>query len=251
MTDQLGDPPGDRGSPLAMAEMFADIGRQLAAHSDSRAAVQALTELTVRVVPGACWASVTRGTAERFSTMAASGQVAVEADLLQYRLGTGPCVDAVINDAVFTSRDLALDDRWSQFGPQAARDFGTRSVLSMRLVMDGDEDLNAGLNIYADHVDAFDDEAYLLATLLATHAAVAVGLVVEREQSRQLRDALDSSREIGIAMGVLMATSKVTREQAFDLLRIASQNTNRKVRDIATVVADSGVLDLPRLRRRT
>jgi AmiR/NasT family two-component response regulator len=49
-----------------------------------------------------------------------------------------------------------------------------------------------------------------------------------------------------MAMGILMGTHKITQEQAFTLLRIVSQNTNRRVADIATDVVDAGVLDLPR-----
>jgi AmiR/NasT family two-component response regulator len=47
-------------------------------------------------------------------------------------------------------------------------------------------------------------------------------------------------------MGVLMANHKITRQEAFDLLRIASQRSNRKLRHIATQVADTGTLDLPK-----
>ena len=36
-----------------------------------------------------------------------------------------------------------------------------------------------------------------------------------------------------------------TRSQAFDLLRVASQHTNRKLAEIATEVGDTGTLDLP------
>jgi AmiR/NasT family two-component response regulator len=43
-------------------------------------------------------------------------------------------------------------------------------------------------------------------------------------------------------MGVLMARLLVTREQAFDLMRIASQRTNRKLRDIAEDVLETGTL---------
>jgi hypothetical protein len=46
-------------------------------------------------------------------------------------------------------------------------------------------------------------------------------------------------------MGVLVATLKVTRDQAFDLLRIASQNSNRRLVHIAAEVNDTGVLPLP------
>ena len=48
------------------------------------------------------------------------------------------------------------------------------------------------------------------------------------------------------AIGVLMSVHKVTRQQAFDLLRIASQQTHRKLVDIATEVGDTGSLSLPR-----
>jgi hypothetical protein len=39
-----------------------------------------------------------------------------------------------------------------------------------------------------------------------------------------------------------MANAKVTREQAFDLLRIASQRTHRKLSAIATEIADTGAV---------
>ena len=39
-----------------------------------------------------------------------------------------------------------------------------------------------------------------------------------------------------------MARHQLSREQAFDALRIASQNTNKKLRDIAVEVGDTGVL---------
>jgi ANTAR domain len=58
--------------------------------------------------------------------------------------------------------------------------------------------------------------------------------------------ALESNRDIGVAMGVLMQTHRFTREQAFDVLRVASQDTNRKLADIAAEVADTGVLSIRR-----
>jgi AmiR/NasT family two-component response regulator len=49
-------------------------------------------------------------------------------------------------------------------------------------------------------------------------------------------------------MGIVMNASKVTRDQAFDLLRIASQHTHRKLADVATDVAETG--QLPKLPNR-
>ena len=49
----------------------------------------------------------------------------------------------------------------------------------------------------------------------------------------QLRSALDSNRRIGMAMGIVMNQRRVDEMHAFDVLRRISQNTNRKLRDIA------------------
>lgn len=42
-----------------------------------------------------------------------------------------------------------------------------------------------------------------------------------------------------------MTQHKISREQAFDLLRLASQHTHRKLAEIAYDVADTGALPLP------
>ena len=62
----------------------------------------------------------------------------------------------------------------------------------------------------------------------------------EHEQSEQLEQALDSSRVIGLALGILMEQSVVDRKRAFAILSIASQRRNVKLRDLAeTVVASA------------
>jgi AmiR/NasT family two-component response regulator len=68
-------------------------------------------------------------------------------------------------------------------------------------------------------------------------------LLAARETIRQLTEALDTSRDIGAATGILMSQFGVTQEQAFDLLRRVSQNRNIKLRDIARDVIYTGTLD--------
>ena len=58
-----------------------------------------------------------------------------------------------------------------------------------------------------------------------------------------LRTALKTSRHIGTALGILMATYKITDTAAFDLLRTVSQRKNRKLRDLADDVVRTGWLD--------
>ena len=49
----------------------------------------------------------------------------------------------------------------------------------------------------------------------------------------QLTVARDSNRRIGMAMGIIMSQRQVDEPSAFDALRRISQNTNRKLRDVA------------------
>jgi hypothetical protein len=73
--------------------------------------------------------------------------------------------------------------------------------------------------------------------------------LVQREQlvakANNLHRALDSNREIGAAMGILMARHQLTSDQAFDLLRRASQRAHRKIVSIAADVIETGELELP------
>jgi hypothetical protein len=99
--------------------------------------------------------------------------------------------------------------------------------------------------MYSAEPAAFDDSAKAIGLLLSTHGALALSAVLANAKADNLLVALRTSREIGVALGVLMASHKVTREQAFDLLRIASQQAHRKIADIAQEVAETGELPLP------
>lgn len=97
-----------------------------------------------------------------------------------------------------------------------------------------------------------DERGPLAAQLLVDRAMA----VVERERlleaaasraaaADHLERALASNREIGVAVGILMANHKLTDDQAFDLLSRVSQRTNRKLRLIAVDVASTGAIELP------
>lgn len=85
----------------------------------------------------------------------------------------------------------------------------------------------------------------LLGQLLVEHAIS----LVQREQLAakivNLQCALGSNREIGAAMGILMARHQLTADQAFDLLRRTSQHGHRRIVAIAAEVIETGALDLP------
>jgi AmiR/NasT family two-component response regulator len=83
-------------------------------------------------------------------------------------------------------------------------------------------------------------------TAMEALAADSVGeeLAHAHNKIAHLEIALKSSRRIGMALGILMAERKIREEQAFDLLRDASQHENRKLRDIAEDVIVSGTVEL-------
>ena len=240
----------DRFSPAEFAALFADIGQKLNAHQDDKIVLAAITGFATEAVPGADLAGITLGRVNgRFVTVAPTAELVNTVDQIQYDLGTGPCVDAIVADTTFNARDLRIDPRWPAFGHRAFEVAGIISMLSLRLYSEADQGMVAGLNMYSYTQDAFDESSEAIAVLLATHGALAVGKAAAQGRAANLLRALKNSREIGIAMGILMNQHHVTRDQAFDLLRITSQHTHRKVADIATELADTGAMpDIPTRR---
>jgi hypothetical protein len=57
--------------------------------------------------------------------------------------------------------------------------------------------------------------------------------VVSQQHAAQMEEALRSSRTIGSAIGIIMASRQVSDDAAFAILKGASQNSNRKLRDLA------------------
>jgi hypothetical protein len=89
------------------------------------------------------------------------------------------------------------------------------------------------LDLAALHTQA-DIDRLLIAELEAQ-------ALIDRAQIANLEIALSTARRIGAAMGIVMAAYRVTEEQAFATLRIASQHSHRKLRDVAEDVLVTGV----------
>ena len=240
-TEERGDPVG----LLDLAEAMRALDER-ATHEDGPQALQELVRLCIERLPGARWASLTVWRGGHFRSEASSDHVATRADALQYELGSGPCVDAVLDEPVYVTGDVSVDLRWPEWGRRVHADLGVASVLSQRLTLLDDSGAIAALNVYSDVFDAFDQRAVSTGLVLSTHGSLLVTALLARSRATNLLRALATNREIGVAMGILMQRHQLTRQQAFDVLRVASQDSNRKLAVVASEVADTGVLDIRR-----
>jgi hypothetical protein len=230
---------------LHLAELFNTLGSDLASAPTVTDALELITAVAVQVVEGAEHAGVTRVVQGQLETVAPTSELPLLVDRIQYELVSGPCVDAILERTVFRCDDLRSDERWPEFGRRAVESTGVHSMLSYRMFFEQDR-LIAGLNLYASKPNAFTDDAETTGLLLTTHGALALTGAQRQEQIGHLESALASNRDIGMAMGILMARHLLTKQQAFDLLKVASQHTHRKLANLAQDVIEAGDLDFPR-----
>lgn len=230
--------PGGRGHADEeidlLATEFSELARAMQAELSVPATLDTICRLILAVVPHAEHAAITVVKSEAFRTIASTSALPPRIDLLQYRTGQGPCVDAIREREVFRTGDLGEELRWPDFAPRAVR-AGVRSMLSMRLFLQ--EETLGALNLYAGVRDAFTEHDQALGAAFAAHAAVAMQAARDHEQLHNLRTALDNSRRIGAALGILMCRHNISETQAFKLMVEASQHTNRKLRQLADEVS--------------
>ncbi len=204
-------------------------------------AMVALLNRFVAGLPGASCGSLTSqpNPCKPPVTYAATGLRAAKFDELQYTTRQGPCLDALGGAELVRVDDLAEDQRWPVLR-QAVRPLPFRSVLSVPV--NTADAASQSLNLYAEQPGTFDRCHHPAAYLSAAAAGLALAALRERERALNLNAALDSNRQIGAAMGILMARHQLSYDGAFTALRVASQHLHYKLRDIAEEVVLTGAL---------
>ena len=238
-------PPANQfstGDALAvLADQFGQLAASLANGVDEPVTLQRLVEFAVRGIPGAEHASMTVVDGSRSPrTTAQSDDLPYQWDQLQYQYGEGPCLEAAVTNGFELVSDLRTENRWPLFARAIVDQTAVRSMLSFRLFLA--EENRAALNLYATRPGAFTDQSTATGSMFAAYASMALLAAARHDKANHLTRALETNREIGVAMGILMANGRLTSPQAFDQLRTASQNFNRKLHDIAADVALNGAL---------
>jgi GAF domain-containing protein len=238
---------GGRGQPstsdtgTAASEVLAAglsaMARDLEHQDDPVVMLAEIVVAAVAMVPGADEGSISFVTGRRQVTSEApTGDLPVRVDALQYETRQGPCLDAVYEQQTVRVDDLATEQRWPLFA-RLASEAGAASMLSLQLFVEGD---NLGaLNLYGRSPNAFTDESEQVGLLFASHAAIAYAGV---RKEAQLAQALANRDLIGQAKGILMERHKISAARAFLVLTRTSQDSNRKLHDIADELVRTGML---------
>ena len=242
--DRASSAPADTWLP-ELASLFTDLGDGSTVTRPRADVLRMITERGLLVIDGAEHASVSISSPGGFETVASTSDLPPRVDAIQHELRSGPGIDAAAEQRTLQADDLRADARWPVFGRRAAESTGVLSMLSLCMVSE-DDGHRTGLNFYASTPNAFTDQSRLIGLILAAHGALTLTRLHQRERIENLTRALASNRNIGTAVGIVMAMHKLTQPQAFDLLRVASQHSHRKLADVAADVVETGTLELPR-----
>ena len=194
----------------------------------------AIAKRAVELIPGADFGGVSLLRADTITTIGSTDQIVDELDGIQYEVGQGPCLSSIEAQVTHRVNDLAPDETWPEFSGRAAA-LGARSLLSF--VLKVSETSLGALNLYSQSVHAFDEEDERIGAIFAAQAAVALANAethqMDQQKADQWHQAALTRDVIGQAKGILMARLNCSDDEAFEMLRTASQNLNRKVRDVA------------------
>jgi GAF domain-containing protein len=218
-------------------DAFAELGRIKLNETDLDGVMYKVAELAKRTVTGVDEASVTLMRGKNAYTAAYTGELALALDERQYAEGGGPCLDAAVGTSMVSLPDLSREERWPKYIAQAI-EAGVRSSLSVGLPVH--EQIIGALNMYALEPDAFDDDSTVLAQTFAGYAAVALANAhlydATTTLAQQLQVAMESRAVIEQAKGIIMSERHCGADQAFAILSSISQDTNRKLREVAAAL---------------
>ena len=197
---------------------------------------ETLCRSTVEFVDGADHASLMLRRNGRTATVAASDDVATAIDAIENALGEGPCLDAMDESEPdqHMCSDLTTGSQWPALAEAIMERTDVRGMAGFRIRQDGAK--VGALNVFSDTPGALTEHSLEQAIMLTAFASVAMAALDRGEEATTLRRGLESNREIGKAIGLLMAMHDIDDDRAFAMLSKVSQEMNIKLAQVATQV---------------
>jgi GAF domain-containing protein len=229
----------DRREPLDLAAAFAELQNLLLDRPDVTDFLNELAVLAAATVPGThCGITMRRD--GHVVTVVSSDEIALRLDELQYLRGRGPCLQAIRDSVRIEVPDVSNESRWGDYGEQAAAN-GVHCIVAIPLTVDGAT--VGALNLFAADPHAFAPADVERAEAFARQASTALTILLRQARHTvlddEVREALATRAVIDQALGILMVTREITSQEAFEILRHSSQNTNRKVSAIAAELIEA------------
>lgn len=226
-------------TPSAMGKMLVSAGRTVSDEDDLLTLLQRVVEIAHEAIDGADSAGVTIDVGGRTYTAVHTDQRTLRVDSEQYDAGEGPCLQAARTGKVVLVDDGDAMDHWPRFAA-AAREEGIRSFLAAPLFT---PELSLGsFNLYGRSHAAFDSLDADVLDLLTRTVSRTIGdfarFAAERDVAESIQRALETRAPIEQAKGMLMAIHGIDADQAFQLLRQASQDRNVRLHIVAAELVE-------------
>ncbi|HUA41525.1 MAG TPA: GAF and ANTAR domain-containing protein [Streptosporangiaceae bacterium] len=217
-----------------LAERIAAMAELLLSEDDSSdATLRQLADLSLELIPGSAAAGVVIAGDDTWADSASAASIA-QLHRQQLDSGAGPVAESLRFGEARRIDDAVSEDRWPQVCA-AMTEAGLRSCLILPLRTDREP--GGVLAVYGRERGSFAGAGHDIALLFAAQGGVAMRNALMYRNCRRLvenlRVALESRAVIEQAKGILVAEYGYGPEVAFKRLSVLSQNTNRKVKDIA------------------
>ena len=229
------------GGPVSTPATLRALAGIVAGEATQDAVLRRTCDVTRNVIEGAASVSVTLLDSDQPRTAAATDDLALQADAAQYDNNGGPCLEAARGVEAVLVPDMADESRWP--GYVAAAPLDVRASLSVPL--GAESGVVGALNIYSTAADAFDAETVDVAVELAQYAGIVATTADQYDRATKLVDqmqrAMESRAVIEQAKGILMAQRHCSADEAFEVLVRLSQETHRKLRELAEALVAQAV----------
>lgn len=222
-----------RTEDRSAAEVFARLAVDLHEVGGVDETVDAVVQFALQAVR--CdYAAVVLIAGQRPEIMAMTDDKLADLYRAQIDANSGPLVTTIQQGQLVSITDVLAEVRWPQEWLERALATGIRSSIHIPLTANGKP--SAVLGLYSSEPDTFSDDDVAVAHILARHAAVAIA---SARKEAHLATAVDARKLIGQAMGILMERYDLDGDHAFEVLKRYSQDTNRKLRDVAQELIDT------------
>jgi hypothetical protein len=231
--------PDEFAALAELAEIFGELVETLHQGQPAELTAQRIVDIALRCVPRSrsCALVIVD---DDLATVAATDGVGDEFARIRESTGEGPTLDILETNDLIACDDLPDDQRWPEFGRQATDRTGVRSILSYRLYLGRNR--RGALSFYSDWPYAFDEIAIATGAIFAAYCSLALisnhllGEPVSRRRSGEVH------REIGIAVGILMASHGLDTAAAFARLHGSARELRKSLPEVCEYVQRHGNL---------